>query len=369
MKAPMQPSLRRRPDRQAARLRAAMAAAMVAAAVLVGLDTVAWFRLQRAIDRRLDGFAHDARASGWHFSALAGARGGWPFSATLTLRHPSLVRALADDPGTPGGTVAWTGDAVTLSLSPWHPAEATIVARGTQSLSVTPNAGLPMPVRFWGARVALLLPAEDRGAAPNRVVLEADALHVALPGAGPDDVVQVAEARGHVQWNVGVAALSLSLRDFALPIALGRPEGRVVQHVWLDARLRPASAGTMAPGPASPGPAAADRLQAEAEIMVDRAAIDWDGNDAVLAGHAALQPDRTCSGRFDLSVADADRMLSKMRETGLLTSGAAIAARAVAGLVVAAAPGPRLHLNLELHRNLLSLGNIPLLRVPTIAIR
>ena len=352
MKARMQPPAPRRPVRQALRLRAVLAAAMVLATVLVGCDTVLWFRLEREMDHRLDRFIRTARAEGWRFSARAGGRGGWPLSATLVLRRPSL-RYPAPDPGGED-VLAWSGEAVVLSLSPWRPARATVLALGTQDLSVVPNGGLPMPLRFWGARIALLLPgAADR---TGRVALEADALHVALPGAGPDDVVELAGAAGELRWSADrkAASAALSLREVALPAGLGRRQGRVVQDARLNASLdEPA-------GP--PGP----WLRPGAAIRLGEASLDWDGDRAALSGRIVLSRDGTPSGTLSLSVYDAGRMVSKLCRAGLLSPGAAVVAQAVTGLVGAASPGPGLHLPLTLRGGLLGLGEIPLLRIPGI---
>lgn len=353
MKAAMHPFSRRRTARQLLRLRAAIAGAMVLAAALVGADTLLWFRLEREMDHRLDWFTREARAAGWHVSARTGGRGGWPLAATLTLREPGLryrgpgpARLLA---------FAWSGEAVMLSLSLWRPSRTTVVALGTQSLSIVPNGGLPMPLRFWGARIALLLP--ERGVKQTgRIALQAEALHVAPPGAGPDDVVEVAGASGQLRWTVdnkaGPATLSLALREVALPIALGRPEGRVVQRARLDASL-----GDQPPGPITRW------LRPGLAIRLGEASLDWDDDRAALSGTAVLLPDGMPSGAFSLSVDDAGRMLSKLRDNGLLSPGAVIAAQAVAGLV-GDAGSSRLHVPLQLHDGLLSLGEIPLLRLP-----
>ncbi len=355
MKAAMQPFSRRRTARQHLRLRAAIAGAMVLAAALVGADALLWFRLEREMDHRLDRFIKEARAAGWHVSARNGGRGGWPLAATLTLQEPGL-RYREPGPGRPPA-FAWSGEAVMLSLSLWRPAQTTVVALGTQSLSIAPNGGMPMPLRFWGARIALLLP--ERGIKQTgRIALEAEALHVAPPGAGPDDVVEVAGASGRLRWTVGgkagPATLSLALREVALPIALGRPEGRVVQRARLDAGL-----DDQPPGPLT------GWLRPGVAIRLGEASLDWDDDRAALSGNAVLSPDDTPSGAFSLSVDDAGRLLGKLRDNGLLSPGTVVAAQAVAGLV-GDAGSRRLHVPLQLHGGLLSLGEIPLLRLPAL---
>ena len=95
------------------------------------------------------------------------------------------------------------------------------------------------------------------------------------------------------------------------------------------------------------------------------ASLDWDDDRAALSGKVVLLPGGTPSGAFSLSVDDAGRMLSKLRDNGLLSPGAVVVAQAVAGLV-GDAGSTSLHVPLQLHGGLLSLGEIPLLRLPAL---
>lgn len=361
----MQPFPRRSDGGRSARFRAAIATLLVLATLLVGLDTLAWFRLERSLDRHLDRFVLAARAAGWRFSARAGERGGWPLTASLTLLHPSLRGAGSSHPG----DIAWSGDAVTLELSPLHPGRAIALAQGTQSLSIARTARLRLLLRFWGSRIALQLPGKRADPGSGELRLDAEALHVAAPGAGPDDIAQVAGVTARLRWQAtsgattagtvpDAAALSLLLRDIALPARLDAGTSRVLQKARLEARLLGRVDWQAAPF--------ADALgqwqRSGGRFRIEEASIDWGRAAAAAGGEAALGADGTATGHFDLTLTDADEILRQMRDAGLVDPPTTLSAAAVIGLIAAGQDGPRVHLPLQLQDGLLRLGAIPLLQ-------
>lgn len=355
MNVSMQPLPRHHTSR---RLRIVLVAALVLTSTLVGLDSLMWFRLEHLLDHRLDRFSSSARTSGWHFGADAGERGGWPLSATLTLIRPALRAA---DPLAPGG-LAWSGERVTLSLSPLHPHRLTILAGGTQNLSVGRGSDVPIKLRFWGARIALHVPPDAGPRQVAQYLLDAEALHVASPGAGPDDIAQLAHATGRLEWQPrtpapdgiagtaghdAYASVSVDLGDVALPARL-RASGRVVQR----ATLRMVLSGQRATGQPSRG-----------KLHLAEASLDWGDSAAAVAGDATLGAGGRTEGSFDLVLTRPDPALRQMGEAGLIGPGTSTMLRAVIGLVAAPQQGPRVHLPLTLRDGLLSLGRIPLLQI------
>lgn len=351
-------------------MRAAIATALILSTLLVGLDTLVWFRLERTLDRHLLTFAATARAAGWRFGAQAGERGGWPFAATLTLVHPSLRGAA---PLVPGG-IDWSGEAVTLSLSPLHARRALARAYGTQSLTIAPGSSFSLLLRLWGADITIRLP--DEAEAPRYgMVLRASALHVAVPGAGPDDILQVARLTADLHWRLDApgdaapaaplspaASLLLTVSDIALPIRLSRPDRRMLQRARLDATLT----GRLTPRPMPIADALMLWQHSGGRLRISEASVEWGGGGGAVAGQAALRPDGLTDGGFDLALTDYPQALQRLRDAGLIGPGAAVASGAVLGLIDAAGPVRQLHLPLALQRGQLTLGSIPLLRIGTI---
>ncbi|MGI4744728.1 MAG: DUF2125 domain-containing protein [Janthinobacterium lividum] len=353
----MQPLPRHRSTR---RLRVFLAALLVSASMLVGIDTLMWFRLEHLLDQRLDRFSTSARTSGWRFGARAGERGGWPLSATLTLVRPLLH---GTNPLAPAG-IDWSGERVILSLSPLHPHRLVITAAGTQSLSLMRGGEPPIVLRFWGARIALHMPPDADPAHIAHYLLDAEALHVALPGAGPDDITQLAEATGRLEWQPpnpapdddasaaerhdAYASISLDLRDVALPARL-RASGRVVQRATLRMVLT--------------GDPVATRLPTVGRLHLAEASLDWGDSAAAMAGDASLDVEGRTNGSFDLALTRPDPALRQMGETGLIGPGTSTMLRGVIGLIAVSQQGPQVHLPLTLRDGLLSLGQIPLLQI------
>ena len=370
MKVPMHPAERTRSSRRTRRFRGLVVATMLLSTVLVALDTLMWFRLERLLDRRLASLAQDARASGWHFSARAGERGGWPFSATLILIRPTLQ---GGDSLVPGG-VAWSGDRATLSLSPLSPGSATITAGGTQTLSFAPGSAAALQLRFWAARLALHLPEDDATGHVTdrrRLTLDAEALHVAAPGAGPDDIAKLADAQARLEWSAAPGpdmspgnadppplTLSLDLHDIALPARLRTPM-RVLQQ----ARFRIQLTGQRPGLQMQLAEALAAWRQSGGRLRIAEASLDWGDSIAALAGDAGLGADDSLDGGFQLALTRPDPALRQLEEAGLIRPGVSQAIRAVLGLVAASQPGPVIRLPLELRHGLLRLGEIPLLRI------
>ncbi len=323
-------------------------------------DTAQWFRLEHALDRRVAAFRAKAAALGWSLQAERGQRGGWPFAATVTLRGPRLdgaARLLPEG-------IGWSGEAIEMSLSLLHPAVLQTELRGTQSLHLG-----ALSLRGWGA--VLLLRSQD-----DRITLDAEALHLALAGAGPDDILQAAGLSGELHWRPdrpGGTDLSVTARALAAPMPSGETDRRVVQRARLIVRLEGALPGGDAGWPAAVGLWRAGG----GAIRLDEASLDWgqDGDPdrgnpgASLSGRAVPNDDGTLDGSFTLDLTHADRVLATLRHDGVIGAGQQTALGAVIGLVAAgehpSGPEPQIHLPLTLRRGVLRLGEIPLLTLPS----
>lgn len=342
------------------RTRRPLAVILLLAALLLAADTLAWLQMQRLLDRRLAALVQDAAKSGWQLDIAPGRRGGWPFAATRTLPGVRLHggEALA------AGGIVWSGERITASLSLLHPQGIGILTDGTQVISAG-NAGLARSLRFWGTRIGLRLPFRS-GTLATRLSFDAQALRVALPGAGPDDVVTVAGLDGKLRWTSEARALTLDLQGIGLPAALPQAAGLVIPAGSLEASL----IGALG----SRSSSLTDRLRGWQEgggrLMLRRAAIHWPDGGIDGSGQMSLDGNLLADGGFVVGITGADALLDRLAKSGRVTVATASAVHAVLGLIVAGqvhpeAPGPArpLELPLTLHAGLLSLGQIPLLRI------
>ena len=337
--------------------------------LLLAADTLAWLQMQQLLDRRLRLLVQDAARSGWVLRAAGERRGGWPLTARLTLEAARAHGAAALFPG----GVSWSGERVSATLPLLHPRRVTFSAAGIQTLSAGGARTLGDSLRFWSVASGLHLPAGTRDGI-GQLSFEATGLRLALPGAGPDGVVAVAGLQGRLRWTPQALALTLALRGIALPPGTAIPIGSVVPAAALELSLI---------GPAGGGGDLAARLRdwraGGGRLLLRQATIDWKDAGIEAAGHVVLDGNLQPDGGFTVQVTGADAMLDRLAQSGRLDPSAVAAARAVLGLISAARDEPRgrstgqpsagplrrpLQLPLTLHGGLLSLGQIPLLRIP-----
>ena len=359
------------------------AAVLILACLLLAADTLAWLRMERLLDRRLDRLAEDARQAGWQLDIASGQRGGWPFAATLALAAPRLH---GGDALLPGG-LTWTAERITAGFSPLHPRRITIAADGTQTILGANAGSLARSLRFWGAQTELHLPIAAAGG-QEEADFEAAALHLAFPGASPDDVLTVAGLDGSLRWNPAAVALRLSLHGIGLPRtgleqAISRPAGRQAgrdggsraetgiaasPHIMEAASLEVSLIG--APGFHQAGPAAWLRgwRDAGGRLLLREAGLDWGDCRLRASGQASLDENLQPDGAFGVDITGADALLDRLEYSRRITAPAAGAIRAILGLIGDARDGTgrtgALQLPLQLHGGVLLLGDIPLLRIP-----
>ena len=332
--------------------------------LLLAADTLAWLQMERLLDRRLRLIVQGAARSGWMLDSAERRRGGWPLAARLTLAAP---RAHGAEALLPGG-ITWSGERVSATLSLLHPDRVTFSAGGIQTLSAGGARKLGDRLRFWSPAIGLRLPAGTRDGT-GRLSFDAARLHLALPGAGPDGVAVVAGLQGLLRWTPQARALTLALHGIDLPRRAGIPAGSVVPAASLELSLI---------GPTGGG-GLADRLRdwraGGGRLLLRQAMIDWNDAGIEAAGHVALDGNLQPDGSFTVQITGADAMLDRLARSGRVGPSAIAAVRAVLGLISAARDDPPgrstagaqrrpLQLPLTLHGGLLSLGQIPLLRIP-----
>ncbi|MCQ8278730.1 DUF2125 domain-containing protein [Acetobacteraceae bacterium KSS8] len=346
--------MQRPPPSPRPRLRSLVAVLLVLLSAAAVVDTVVWFRLEHLLDTRLSRFTAQAERAGWSLRAHRGRRGGWPFAATLRITGLRL----AADRGALPGRLEWSGDTVILSLSPFRPGLLHIALPGMQDMQLG-----DLSLRGWGSGLAL----DSDG---SRILLTADALHLARAGAGPDDVLQSAAVAAELHWRPNRSDgtdLSVTLHQVAIPL-LGASEGRVAERARLVARLDAPLRDALDGGTAS---SFADMLRrwgaAGGAIRLDEASLDWADAGLFLRGRLVPVRDGAFDGDLTLDLLHPEQPLAVLRRAGVIGAGQETAILAVTGLIGAGqggAVGDRIRLPLTLHDDTLRLGDIPLATLP-----
>lgn len=328
----------------------------VLATGLAIVDTMVWLRLERALDRRITAFTADAAQAGWSVRAHRGRRGGWPLAATLRITG---LRLAADGAVWPG-PLEWSGDAVELSLSPFHPGVLHVALPGTQAVRLG-----GMSLRGWGSGLGL----DSDG---SRIVLSADALHLARAGAGPDDVLQSAAVEAELHWRprqAGGTDLAVTLHELAMPLP-GAGGGRVAERARLVARLDGPLAAALPPDGAQAVDLAAMLARwarAGGRLELTEASLDWPDAGLFLSGSLSPGTNGAFDGDLALDLTRPERPLSVLRRAGVIGAGQETAMLAVIGLIGEGEPQQaseqRTRLPLQLRSGVLRMGDIPLARV------
>ena len=347
-----------KPPRTGRRARRALLllASILIVAVLAAGHALLW---HRTVDRLAEGFAAWTalrRAEGWEVAHGPPQRGGWPFAATLTVPEPRLD---AGPDLVPGGA-AWHAEAVVLRISPTRPDRLVLEMPGRHHLRID---GAALSVMAESLDVALPLRAE----ADPREAVAAEARRLRFDT--PDGTAEI----GSASLRIGepgdgaqpATSLLLSVADATLPPGLiGTARlGDTVERIALDLVLT---------GPPGPGRDPAQRAAAwrEGGGTLEVRTLDARWGEAIASASAtltldgALQPAGTGTCGFP---AETPCWTPPAMPACSLRFGAAAARVALRALSRAPPSGdgpPQAELPLMLRNRSLSLGGIPLARLP-----
>jgi hypothetical protein len=329
----------------------------LAAAVLVAADVV----LRRWSEAQLrDGFAAWAeaeRAEGYTVTSGVPRASGWPLAAEVTVSDLSVTGPLLDLPA----SATWSAQSVLLRIGLLHPRTLLIAVAGDQHLRL--DGGLDLP--FTAAAQRMIIPLQP-GVPARSATLEVTQLRTGGALAG----LTVAHLRGTSELKPaalqGEPALNLtaSATDIALPQSPGItwPLGPTIASVTLSAAVT----GPMPLTPALIARATGWR-DGGGTFEVQHATLRWGPLDlsgsATLALDEHLQPMGAATAKFKGYVATLDALA----RGHLIPPQAALAAKAVLGLMAHTPEDggpPEVEVPLTLQNRTLSLGRIPLARVP-----
>lgn len=327
------------------RSRAGLVAFTFLALLLAGL-TVAWFVVTARMEVELQRWQQAQQVAGVFVRFGAIERGGWPLAAQVALPEVTIA---TDTPGQLDA-IAWQAARVTLSLAPLHPLTLAIAASGAQSLRF--GAAPAIPLSFGALHAAAPLDMARQGA----VDVEARALGLAF------ETGSLTVDRLGLRLRANDAFVSLS--DAQLPLA-NLPFGGTVQSLDVHARWTGAW-----PPMRDPAAALAAWRDSGQHLYLDGLALRWGPLDvrgsATLGLDRALQPDGTAS----VQMTGWREVLEALARSGAITRSDAKVVETLLSLVAkpGGGDGEEADLPLTLHDRTLSVGAIPILRVPPLAI-
>ena len=304
--------------------------ALVAAGLAHG---VIWLGAVRRLDALVGEQAQALRAQGWRVVLGSAGPHGWPGYAGLRFGPVSVE---ADG-------FAWRAEKAAIDVPLRWP--ESMFGAITGPVRVRADG---QQIRF-GSGAALAVMSQD-------LQLEASAGAVTLAGTAVG-IAQLFEAET-VQLRLGPEGLALSAQRLKPPGSV-RLRGRVIDALALRASATP-------PFPLA-GPRAAAMAWREAGGAVDLSDIALTMGGAHAAGQGRIRLDDALQPKLDMTmrVTGYETELDELAASGVLTRQAAMAAKAVLGLLAAATPGGAVPV--QVAGGVLSVGRFPLLRVPALS--
>jgi hypothetical protein len=320
--------------------RAGLVAITVLALLLIA-DTAAWFWTTGRMITEWAAWQTQAAVQGLRIQSGAPVRGGWPFTADITLA------AVAVDNGLAG----WRADAVTLGISPLHPLSLAVAVEGRQSLRLD---GLP-PIDITARGLTAAVPLDN----PQHIAFEGHSITAALAGGA----LEVSVLAGRLD----PAGLEIAASHLTIPAA-GLPFGGAIDR--FTARLH-VTVPLPLPGavPFEPSALAAAWMKAGGKIVLDDASVLWGPLDAqgrFTAGlDSALQP--TATGSLHMSGYHA--AIDALVRAGTIGRNAARVTTTVLDMMATSSDPAIVDVPLTLKSGSLAMGAIPLLRIPSMTWR
>jgi len=369
---PMRRSLRRR-----------LLALLVLMPVLaIGVEAVVWLVAARQLESGFQGWVAARRAEGWQVAAGAERLGGWPFAAIVTIAGFAIS---GGQNLVPGG-LAWRTGRLVLRVDLLAPDKLLLLPTGLEHFRI---AGSP-EVALAASRVEAALPAQPGPDAADDIEITAEDARLGTTALAPDLV-----RAGTLKVDASLDEPGEGASQISSAAALGTPPGSIATErsavlIRIDAtrvdvaRVRlPAlgpdialvSLSAVMTGPLPSGPAWTVGLGAWRDgggtLTVRDLSLVWGPLAVGAAGRLALDRAMQPAGEGTARIVGYAETLDAMVADGSIGRGAATAAKAVLMLLArpsttAGAP-PEVDVPLRLEDRTLSVGTIPLLRVPAVS--
>ena len=325
-------------------------ATVVLAALLYGAY---WWLAAVSMRQGFDSWAAERRADGWTVSFGAVSLGGFPSRLALRIEAPSIGAPPA------AGGWQWHGPLVVVAGSPWSSRRAAWTAPGLHRLVTA--SGTPIEVLAGSAEGAIER-SPDRG--PVTVTIEIGAATV-LPLAGqPRRTIQRIEAsvvlpdRAGPAIDLRVAGIDLGETPF---IGLGAG----IEEVGLAAELR----GRLVPG------ARVRALEIWRDgggtLEITRLRLRWQRIEVDARGTVALDRALQPIAALSADIAGYGLLIDTLAARGAIGQGSARTVKFALDVVALAGgnAGRRITVPVTVQDGRLSLGPVPVLRLPRIAWR
>lgn len=334
-------------------------AALAAGAVLW---SAAWLVVADRLESGIEGWVRDRRAEGWTATHGPVAVAGFPHRWRARIERPSLSRARGEQ-----GGFSWSGPWIELRWTPWTARTLTLRTAGTHELGLAGVAGGRF--RLAAGEITGRLGFGDNGAV-ERIDISGDALAVTAPGGEPFRVnraVLHANLRPNAPPPSAVPppslALELDILGLTLPKTVRAALGQTIGRIAGQAIVR----GTI---PAARPAAALTAWRDQGGVIeISRLSLGWGALTVKGSGTLALDIGLQPIGAMTARIAGYGETIDRLGAAGALGRGQALIARLALGALARTPEGggrPEIEVAVSIQNRRLTVGPIPLLRLPRI---
>jgi hypothetical protein len=322
--------------------------------------TAIWYVMAGRVAAHVLAWEQQQRAQGWTIIHGPPRRGGWPMAAGVTLPRIAISGGAQY---LPSGLV-WQAGALTVALDIRHLGALYWGVTGRQSLGFGKAPAIPFQATTFAGQVKL-----SPAARPPLFQLHAAGLIAAIMAADGTrqplsiatlDAAEAADGTADVTGNALVLAATMT--GVGLPPHLLPALGQHLLSLSFDMAL---SGPVPTEGPA-PQPAALATAWRNAGGSLALRAFHLEDGPLTVNGQGRFQLDAFLrpEGTAALHLGGLDETMDRLAENGTLTPLEARAIRAMLGLMMRPPGADALDAPVSLRDGLISLGAIPLLRLP-----
>ncbi|MCR4379126.1 MAG: DUF2125 domain-containing protein [Rhodospirillales bacterium] len=350
------PAMSYETPKQLRRFRAGMAVLM-SVGLVAGLWTGLWFIASHYVQSEVEHLVatEAARAAEVGFDAMVVS--GFPSRIVLTFSNPRYSGLLAGD------TVAWRGEALTLSARPWLPWHLHADAPGHHEIETIDGR-----VSLSGDVARLSLDVVLGDAWPERLTLDLQGLNLSGSHAISADALAL-DLTHDAAVTAGGTGLALAVSGTNVTLPLG--------GAWrLGDRFDSIDAVLSVTGPVQLGPLAGslpERLSQWRDVggavQVERLSARIGSLGLATTGTLALDGELQPVGAFTAKFEGLFQLIETLRKQGIVRDGDAVLATMALSAMSKRPPdggAPTINLAVSVQDRKLSLGVIPILELPVI---
>jgi len=329
--------------------------------VVVAAHGAVWWWVAAEIQRQVAATLAAPPLPGWQASAATTRRGGWPWAATVEVLSPTAQGPL--DAAT-GIAQRWHADRLTVSIALVRPRTLVLAIEGRQEWRLGAGPAIPVTASLLRAEVPL-----EPGVPARAVTLAVADLRAGLAD-GEFTLARLdltGEIRPVAQQGEPALTLTATAARIGLPPRHSAPLGRLVETLALDLLVS-------GPVPRSPDLAARAEAWRDGGGTLELRRLDLTWGEVSLSGGATLALDARLQpmGAATARIAGHAAALRALTAAGVMTPRSALVAGAVlAPMARRPADGgaARVEMPFSLQNRTLSLGLIPLVRLPELVWR